>query len=100
MKLYVLAAIAVLMLAGCPNGTTITPDTPPPSPNPDVKADCALACANIGPVADGLECEEGEPTADGASCTEVCEGMPNTTQDYLDCVATVTSCDQVSKCPH
>lgn len=102
MKIKLLAAFAALMLVGCPN-TSIMPVEPPPSPNPDVKADCSSACENIGPVTDenpdGLACEEGEPTADGASCTEVCEGIPNTTQDYLDCVATITACDQISKCP-
>jgi len=100
--LFATAALLSWSVMGC--GPTILPVDPPPSPNPDVKADCAQACDNIGPKTeanpDGLGCEEGQPTADGASCTDVCEGMPNTTQDYLDCVATVTACDQISRCPH
>jgi len=98
-----LFATAVLLagaVAGCPNGNNVVPDTPPPSPNPDVKADCASACKNIGPKPDGLGCEEGEPTADGQTCQQVCESMPNTTQDYLDCAATITACEQLPKCPH
>ena len=100
--LFATAIILSWSVLSC-GGVPVIPD-PPPSPNPDVEADCATACKNIGPKTDenptGLGCEEGEPTADGVTCQEVCEGMPNTTQDYLDCVATVTACEQISNCPH
>jgi hypothetical protein len=104
LTLFATAAILSWTVLCCGGPTIITPDTPPPSPNPDVKADCKTACENIGPktdeTPDGLDCEEGKPTADGQTCQQVCEGMPNTTQDYLDCVATVTTCEQIPKCPH
>jgi hypothetical protein len=107
MKLYAKATLfaTALILAvgvlGCPDPNVVPK---PINPNPDVKADCVIACDNIGPKTEanpkGLGCEEGEPTADGQTCQQVCEGMPNTTQDYLDCVATVTECGQISRCPH
>jgi len=104
MRRYYITVAAALLLSGCPKTNGVVPDEPPPSPNPDVVADCAKACDNIGPRTkehpDALGCEEGKPTADGATCTDVCNSMPNTTQDYLSCVATVTACSQIQKCPH
>lgn len=107
MKLYAKATLfaTALVLAVSVTSCSGHPVIPvPPNPNLDVKADCSIACANIGPKTDanpkGLECEEGKPTADGQACQQVCESMPNTTQDYLDCVATVTECEQISRCPH
>ena len=94
--LFATTLLLLVSVLGCPDPNVIPK---PPNPNPNVRADCALACKNIGPKPDGLECEEGKPTADGQTCQQVCEGMPNTTQDYLNCVATVTECGQISRCP-
>jgi len=106
MKLYAKATLFATSLIlsvgvlGCPDPNVVPK---PVDPNLDVKADCTSVCKNIGPKTDenptGLGCEEGQPTADGQTCQQVCEGIPNTTQDYLDCVATVTECVQISRCP-
>lgn len=100
-SLFATAAVLSWTLASC--GPTIVTPGPPPSQVTDLPASCASTCVHIGPKTaenpEALDCEEGRPTADGQTCQQVCEGIPNTTQDYLDCVRTVTACDQISRCP-
>jgi len=91
--LAILLITVVVTLTGCPSVG------PKPNPNypDDVPASCDSACTHIGE--EGLKCEEGRPTAAGATCQEVCESIPNLSQGYLDCIAAVTICSQISACP-
>lgn len=113
-QLCTVSIISTLMaLSGCPRSVDVTP-------MPPVVTDqgaCAPACANL----QKLNCKEGQPidmkmrcatsqncsgkaTCVGGKCVTSCTDFCVDTENegvWLDptCVATVTSCGDIDKCP-
>lgn len=99
MRTMVAAALAVLILGGCPKDTVIPPPTPPPDTDW-----CGKMCEHLK----GLGCEEGEGVYNNdkpgpvdvpnQTCQEWCEEMQDPNHLYFinpKCLSEVPSCEEI-----